>query len=98
MLFASFSTALGQMFWKMSDGEFNWYLILGFLFYLFGAVFMFISFRFGSLSVLHPIMSVGYIFAILFGVSFLNEAVTPQTLLGIFIIIIGVMLIGGGDD
>ena len=97
MVFASFNTAIGQMFWKMSDGQINLFLLLGFVFYFFGAVFMFVSFRFGSLSVLHPFMSVGYIFGIIFGLVFLNEVVTFKILVGIIIIMVGVMLIGGGD-
>ena len=98
MLFASFNTALGQMFWKMSNGELNRYLLLGFFFYFLGAVFMIVSFRFGSLSVLHPFMSVGYVFSIVLGIVFLSETVTLKIIIGIFLIIVGVMLIGGGDD
>lgn len=98
MLFAALNTALGQMFWKMSNGELNGTLLLGFLFYFLGAVLMIISFRFGSLSVLHPFMSVGYVFSIILGFVFLSETITLKILIGIFIIMIGVMLIGGGDD
>ena len=59
---------------------------------------MIVSFRFGSLLVLHPFMSVGYVFSIVLGIVFLNETVTLKIIIGIFLIMIGVMLIGGGDD
>jgi drug/metabolite transporter (DMT)-like permease len=98
ILLASMSTASGQMFWKLSGGQWNRYLILGFLFYGVGAVLMTVAFRFGSLSVLHPLLSVGYVFALLLGITFLNEQITAMRAIAIVLIIAGAVLIGGGDD
>jgi drug/metabolite transporter (DMT)-like permease len=97
ILLASISTASGQMFWKLSAGAINLYLLLGFFFYFIGAVLMVVAFRFGSLSVLHPLLSIGYVFAIFFGIAFLHEPVTLMHLAGTVFIIIGAILIGGGD-
>lgn len=95
MLVAALSTATGQLFWKLSNGLFDWELWLGFFLYGCGAVFMTVAFRFGRLSVLHPLLTVGYVFAIIFGSLFLGEEITRNILLGTTFIFIGVLLIGG---
>ena len=97
MIFAALSTSLGQLFWKLSDGIWDYQLWIGFTLYGMGAVLMTIAFRFGKLSVLHPLMSVGYVFAIVFGSFFLHEAITLNILTGTSLILIGVILIGGDD-
>ncbi|WP_456277604.1 EamA family transporter [Bacillus sp. AK128] len=98
ILCASISTAIGQLLWKLSSGLLNISLIGGFIFYFIGAVLMIIAFRFGSLSVLHPLLSTGYIFALFLGIWFLKETITLSQLIGIGLIVIGAILIGGGDD
>lgn len=98
ILLASMGTASGQMFWKLSGGQWNRNLILGFLFYGIGAVLMTVAFRFGSLSVLHPLLSMGYVFALLLGVTFLDEHITAMRAMAVVLIVAGAVLIGGGDD
>lgn len=98
ILIASFFTALGQMLWKLSKGSNLTYLFLGFICYGLGAVLMIIAFRFGSLSVIHPMLSFGYIFALILGNFVLGETISNKAYMGIFIIMLGVTLIGGGDD
>lgn len=97
ILIASILTAFGQLLWKLSNGISLKLLILGFICYGLGAVLMILAFRYGSLSVIHPMLSFGYIFAIILGKTVLNEQITPIKLLAIAIIMIGVILIGGGD-
>ena len=95
---AALLISLGQLFWKISEGSYLGWLLSGFALYSMGAVLMIIAFRFGSLSVLHPFLSVSYIFALILGQVFLKEHISTLQLLGIFIIIVGVIFIGGGDD
>ena len=97
IVFASLLTAYGQMLWKISNGSELKYIITGFALYGIGAVLMIIAFRYGRLSVLHPMMSFGYIFVIILGKTILKESVTPIQLIATAIIICGVILIGGGD-
>ncbi|WP_085994094.1 EamA family transporter [Oceanobacillus senegalensis] len=97
MVTSALFTALGQLFWKISGGGINLYLIVGFFLYGLGAVFMIVAFRFGSLSVLHPLLSLGYVFGLFFGSIFLDETLTMKILLGTGLIIIGAVCIGGGD-
>lgn len=101
IVFASLLTAYGQMLWKVSwkisNGRGLYFIISGFALYGIGAILMIIAFRYGSLSVLHPMMSFGYIFVIILGKTMLKEAVSPIHLIATAIIICGVILIGGGD-
>ncbi|ANB58280.1 eamA-like transporter family protein [Anoxybacillus sp. B7M1] len=97
ILIASVSTASGQMLWKLSDGNWNVYLLFGFSLYFIGAVLMIVAFRFGSLSVLHPLLSMGYVFGLLLGVAFLHEPITTMKVIGTLLITSGAILIGGGD-
>ena len=73
-------------------------LFIGFVLYGIGAVSMIIAFKFGSLSVLHPMMSIGYIFALIIGYFWLEEALTITKIVGITSILIGVALMGMGDE
>lgn len=94
---AALSTAVGQMLWKLSQHFPDAYLIVGFFFYFCGAVLMIVAFRFGDLSLLHPLLSVGYIFSIILGSFFLGEKLSIVQISGIMIIFAGASLIGGGD-
>lgn len=97
IIIASISTAFGQMFWKLSTGLVNLEFIIGFFLYFLGAIIMIIAFRFGSLSVLHPLLSIGYIFALLISIFFLNEILQIHHFIGTLLIVVGAVLIGGGD-
>lgn len=98
ILCASLTTSFGQMFWKMSEGNSIIFILIGFLLYFFGAGLMILAFRFGSLSVLHPILSTGYVFAVFIGIIFLEEIINVKEISGIICIIFGAILIGGGDN
>lgn len=98
ILMASLVTALGQYFWKISNMHIFVYILIGFIFYGIGAIGMILAFKFGSFSVLHPMMSMGYIFTILIGCYFLNEAINFNKVIALILIIIGVVMIGVGDE
>lgn len=98
ILISSIFTTIGQYFWKISNIHILMYIFIGFVFYGIGAVSMIIAFRFGSFSVLHPMMSVGYIFTILVGFYFLNEAISTAKIIGLILIMTGIVLIGVGDE
>ncbi len=97
MLIASILTSTGQLFWKISQGNDIKFLVVGFLCYGLGAILMIIAFKFGSFSVLHPMLCLSYVFAILFGKFFLKEFIGLYKSIGIILIMLGVAFIGGGD-
>lgn len=98
MVFAALCTSFGQLFWKLSKAAFNLDLVFGFVLYFLGAVLMIIAFRFGKLSVLQPLLSLGYVISTILGSIFLNESITVSSLVGIAFIMAGVVLIGGESN
>ncbi len=98
MLISSICACVGQLFWKLSAEQGIWVALAGFLFYGMGALIMLIAYRFGSLSVLQPMLSMNYVLSILLGALILKEAVTIRKVIGVLVIMAGVVLIGGGDE
>lgn len=100
MVASAVCTSFGQFFWKLSlaHGTNLLLLFVGFVFYGFGALFMMTAFKFGSFSVIHPMLSLGYIFAFIIGSLFLKEAVTAFKITGLLFILFGVVMIGVGDE
>lgn len=98
MLISSICACLGQLFWKLSINKNMKMLILGFALYGIGALIMIVAYRYGNLSVLQPMLSLNYVLSVVLGFFVLNEVITIKKSIGIFIIILGVILIGGGDE
>ncbi|MDF2923211.1 MAG: rane protein [Paenibacillaceae bacterium] len=98
MAFSAILICFGQLFWKLSTSYGLVYLFLGFLLYFIGALIMLIAYRFGSLSVLQPMLSMNYVLAIVLAVFILKENFSLFKLVGIFVIMIGVFFMAGGDD
>lgn len=97
MIVSSFMACLGQLFWKLyADGNIV-NLVIGFLLYGLGAIIMIISYKYGSLSVLQPVLSINYVLCLVLGHFFLNEVITVTNMIGVFTIIVGVIFIAGGD-
>ena len=86
------------MFWKMFHTDGLWALILGLILYACGALIMIVAYKYGKLSVLQPMLCLSYVFAIFIAVFILRETMTTYRLAGIIAVIIGVILIAGGDQ
>ncbi|MGL4760465.1 MAG: EamA family transporter [Sarcina sp.] len=97
IIIAALCTSFGQLFWKIGVGHNLLLILLGFVLYAVGALAMIVAFKFGNLSILHPLMCVGYIFALINGALFLDEKITTNHTIGIVIIIIGVIFIARGE-
>lgn len=98
IIIAALFTVLGQYFWKLSHANNIEFVIIGFLFYGIGAVGMIIAFKFGSFSVLHPMMSINYIFTILLAYFTLGESINLYKIIGLLFIMIGITCVGVGDE
>lgn len=98
MVASSVCACIGQLLWKLSVENGIYIMLIGFVFYCFGAIFMLSAYKFGSLSVLQPILSVNYIFSVILGSIILSEPVTFYKVIGVLIITAGVIFVGGGDD
>ena len=88
--------SLGQLFWKLAqiNNAALMLYVIGFVLYGLGSVLMIASFRFGDLSVLHPMLSIGYVLAIIWAHVILSENITLNKVAGIGLIIAGIVLLG----
>lgn len=98
ILLSSICTTIGQYMWKISAMHNLTYIMIGFCFYGLGAVGMIIAFKYGSFSVIHPMMSMGYVFTVIISYLFLHEIINFPKVLGILFIMVGVAFIGVGDE
>lgn len=98
MLVSSVFACFGQLLWKISADKGLIFLLIGFALYAVGALVMLVAYKFGSLSVLQPMISLNYVLSLILATTILKEPITIMRVIGVLIIIIGVILIGGGDD
>ncbi|MDP4089337.1 MAG: EamA family transporter [Bacillota bacterium] len=98
MVASSICACVGQLLWKLSAQQGLLTLLTGFVFYGIGALVMLVAYKFGSLSVLQPIISLNYVLSIILAATILNEPVTLAKAIGVLVIIAGVVLIGGGEN
>jgi uncharacterized membrane protein len=98
IILSSLVTSIGQGVWKIANGQNIFYLLLGMILYIIGAILMIIALKFGRLSNLHPLLSVGYVFSIFIGYFFIGEKISVHMIIGIAMIIFGVLLIGGDNE
>ncbi len=97
IIISSICVCFGQLLWKLGVDANYINILFGFLLYGIGALIMVIAYKYGSLSVLQPMLSLNYVITIAISYFVLNEIITIGKVAGITIIIIGVILIGGGD-
>lgn len=98
MICSSVCVCLGQLLWKLSVDRGFLFLAAGFCLYGIGALAMIIAYKFGKVSILQPILSLNYILSIILAATVLNETITLIKCIGVLGIMIGVLLIAGGDE
>jgi drug/metabolite transporter (DMT)-like permease len=97
--------SFGALFLKMGavrlDGGLlsflNRRLVLGVALYLGSSVIYVAGLRGGQLSVLYPMVSLGYIWTIVWARLFFKEAFTGRKMAGLGLILLGVALVGLGE-
>jgi len=72
----------------------NWRLMCGLGLYLLSTVFFLLGLSKGELSVLYPMVSVGYIWTMLWSKLFFGEPITRSKVGGLALILVGVALLG----
>lgn len=98
MCLSSICVCIGQLFWKLSTDGKVLFMLVGFFFYGIGAIIMLVAYKHGSLSVLQPMLSLNYVFGLILAHWVLNETMSISKFFGVLTIIIGMLLIAGGDD
>ena len=100
VLLSALCSSLGQLVWKLMtlNDLPPYYYLFGLFLYGLGAVLLIIAFKFGEMSVLHPMLSFGFVLAIIFSVRILGEDITLQKSIGTLLIIIGVVFLALGNS
>ena len=76
----------------------NSQLVLGVALFLGSSVFYALGIRGGDLSVLYPMVSLGYVWTLLWSRLFFHETFTPQKFLGLGLVLLGVVFVGLGGS
>ncbi len=106
VLFGSFIGSFGAVFLKIGADRMhgglwgllkNYWLGVGIVVYLLSSVFYMMGVSQGELTVLYPMVSLGYIWAILWARLFFKEPFTMAKIGGLLMIIFGVALINLGN-
>jgi len=72
----------------------NYRLLIGLFLYVVSSILFILALKGGELSVLYPILAIGYIWISLVSIKFLHEKMTLSKWIGVMFIIIGVSMIG----
>lgn len=106
VLFGSFIGSFGAVFLKLGAEHMhgslgrlltNYWLGIGIALYLLSSVFYIMGLAQGQLTVLYPMVSLGYIWAILWARLFFKEPFTLSKIGGLLMIVFGVALINFGN-
>ncbi len=104
---ASFIGSLGALFLKAGAGRLhdgwkylvlNPKLILGVVLFCASSLFYILAVRQGELSILYPLVSLSYIWAVLWSRLFLNERMNRGKAFGLLLILAGIISIGMGKS
>lgn len=92
----TFIVTIAQLFMKKGAiiNFFNIYIFLGLAFYGLATLIFVIALKGGELSVLYPIISLGFVWVAITSFIFFNELFTYNKVIGIILIIGGVSLLG----
>jgi drug/metabolite transporter (DMT)-like permease len=105
VLVASFLGSFGAVFLKAGSQKLKhgfWHIINprlagGVALFLASSYFFVMGIRQGELSVLYPMVSLGYIWTLFWSRIFFKEPFTRTKFLGLFLILVGVFFVGYGS-
>ena len=106
VLFASFIGSFGAVFLKSGatrlKGDLialisNWRLAVGVFFFVLSSVFFIAGVRKGELSVLYPMVSLGYVWTMVWSRIFFGEPFTRNKFIGLGMILVGIVCLGLGN-
>ncbi len=103
---ASFLGSFGAVFlkwgasrlrWRWSSLFLNWQLMAGVGFFLLSSFFFVLGIRRGELSILYPMVSLGYIWTLFWSRLFFGEPLTRTKFAGIGLILVGIVFLNLGN-
>ncbi|MDX2152691.1 MAG: EamA family transporter [Bryobacteraceae bacterium] len=105
VLLASFIGSFGAVFLKSGAGRlhrdwrtliFNYHLAFGIGMFLLSSYFFVLGVRKGELTVLYPMVALGYIWTLFWSRLFFGEPLTRMKFMGIGLILLGIAFLGLG--
>ncbi|HSB18122.1 MAG TPA: EamA family transporter [Bryobacteraceae bacterium] len=106
VLLASFIGSFGAVFLKSGAGRLhrqirtlilNWRLALGVAMFLLSSFFFVLGIRRGELTILYPMVSLGYIWTLFWSRLFFGEPFTRNKFVGIGLILLGIAFLNLGN-
>ncbi len=106
VLVASFIGSFGAVFlkggaarleWKLRSLAANWRLGAGVAAFLLSSMFFVLGLRRGELSILYPMVSLGYIWTLFWSKLFFGEALTRAKFAGLAMILAGITMLSLGS-
>lgn len=106
VLTASFIGSFGAVFLKAGAGRlhrdlrtllFNWRLAAGVGMYVLSLVFYMAGIREGELSILYPMVSLGYLWTMLWSKLFFHEPISRKKVAGLVLILAGIVMLNAGN-
>ena len=103
---AAFVGSFGSVFLKAGAGRlhrnissliFNWRLAAGVLMFVASSFLFIAGIRRGELTILYPMVSLGYIFTLLWSKLFFDEPFTRNKFAGLAAILVGIVLLSLGN-
>lgn len=107
IILATVIISIAQVFWKIGAPQLefdimklltNWGVIVGFLLYGIASALLVKSLKHGELSTLYPFIALSYVWVTFLSYYFFSESINAFKLLGVGVIIIGVSMIGRGEQ
>ncbi len=75
----------------------SWRIVLGVALFLLSSVFYLMGLKHGNLTVLYPLVSLGYIWTLFWSRLFFREPFNRSKIFGLLLILVGALLIGLGN-
>ncbi len=106
VLTASFIGSFGAVFLKSGAERLqfrlkalmcNWRLAVGVALFLFSSFFFVLGLRKGELTILYPMVSLGYVWTLLWARLFFKEAFTRYKFAGLALILLGIVVLNLGN-
>jgi drug/metabolite transporter (DMT)-like permease len=105
MIICTILIAFGQVFLKMAADSFkfsfndiigNYYIFIALFLYGLGLIVMILSFKYGEISVLYPLLALSFIWVFILSTIILGETLNWFKISAILFIVIGIVLITRG--
>jgi multidrug transporter EmrE-like cation transporter len=106
VLVGSFIGSFGAVFLKAGSAMLrrnfrsfllNWKLMAGIFFYVLSSVFFVMGVKKGELTILYPLVSLGYVWTLLWARVFFKEPLTTAKFVGLATIMCGIVLLNLGN-